>query len=91
MDTFLELSEPLKIYPNISKYIQIYPRYTKIYQDIQSTKRRRGRPARPGPEAAAWYFVYIGISSYILDIFGYIWIYIWYIFGGGGHISVPDP
>ena len=45
------------IYPNISKRyrtnyqtdLQIYPRYTKIYQGIQNTKRRRGRPARPGP------------------------------------------
>ena len=24
------------------------PGYTKIYQDIQNTKRRPGRPARPG-------------------------------------------
>ena len=38
----------LRIY---QKYIQVYPRYTKIYQDIRNTKRRRGRPARPGPGA----------------------------------------
>ena len=58
---------------NVSKidqtYIQIYPRYTrytKTYQDIQNTKRGRGGPA------AAWYFVYLGISLYTLDTFGYI-------------------
>ena len=51
-------------------YIQKYPRYTRVYQDIQNTKRRRGGPA------AAWYFVYLGISLYILEIFGYIWIYL---------------
>ena len=45
--------------------------------------RRRGRAGRGGP-AAAWYFVYLGISLYILDIFGYIWIYIWSILLGGG-------
>ena len=48
---FLECPMVQKYTKNISKHIQIYPRYTKIYQDIQNTKRRRGRPARPGPEA----------------------------------------
>ena len=32
----------------------IHTKYTKIYtRYIQNTKRRRGRPARPGPEARA--------------------------------------
>ena len=49
---------------NISIYIQIYPRYIQDIQDRypQNTKRRRGRPARPGPEDL----------GYILDIFEYI-------------------
>ena len=39
---------------------KIYHQYIKIY--TQNTRRRRGRPARPGPEAQrAWYFVYLGI------------------------------
>ena len=38
-------------YINIYSYIYIYPRYTKIYHDIQNTKRRRGHSARPGPGA----------------------------------------
>ena len=44
-------------------------RYTKKLH----TKRRRrlGRAGRGGP-AAARYFVYLGISLYILDLFGYI-------------------
>ena len=48
-----------KTYSNMLKYIQIYPRYRKVYQDIQNIKRRRGRLARPGPVAGP-------------DIFGYI-------------------
>ena len=31
--------------------MHIYPRYTKIYQYVQNTKRRWGRPARPGAGA----------------------------------------
>ena len=45
---------------------------------------RPGTGAGPGGPAAAWYFVYLGISLYILDIFGYIWIYLdifGYMFG----------
>ena len=34
----------------MSKYTQIYPRYTMILEGIQNAKRRRGRPALPGPE-----------------------------------------
>ena len=39
----------------------------------------RGRVGRGGP-AVAWYFVYLGISLYILDIFGYNSVYFGYIF-----------
>ena len=53
------------IYKSILEYLNI----SKIYQDIQSTKRWRGGPA------AAWSFVYLGVSLYILNTFGYIWIY----------------
>ena len=53
-------------------------KYIKIYQDIQNTKRRRGRPTRPSPApmapgrggpVAASFFVYLGISLHW--IFGY--------------------
>ena len=50
---------------------------SKYTQDLQNTKWRRGRPARPGLEspagspAAAWYFPYLGISLYILNISGF--------------------
>ena len=40
----------------------------------------QGRAGQGGP-ADAWYFVCLGISWYILDIFEYIWRYFWYIFG----------
>ena len=36
--------------------------------------RRRGRTGRSGP-ATAWYFVDLGISLHIFDIFGCIWRY----------------
>ena len=52
------------IIQNIPK---IYPSYTNVCQDIQNTRRRRGRPARSGPN-----------DGYILDVFGY-WYIFWYI------------
>ena len=77
LDTFLELSEPLKIYPNISKFIQDIQRYTKIYK-IPSGASGPGRAGRPRRRLV---FVYLNISSYVLDIFGYIFgICFWYIF-----------
>ena len=64
-----------------------------LYQDIQNTKRRRGRLARPGPEAPVQVrpmsprgqagrggpaaAVYLCISWIYLDIFGCIYIYIY--------------
>ena len=54
------------------KYIQIYSNIFNIYQDIpRHTKYPRGRSGRGGL-AAAWYFVYLGISWYILAYLGYI-------------------
>ena len=41
MSALWVLKTPLR---NTQKYIEIYQRYTKIYQDIQNSKRRRGRP-----------------------------------------------
>ena len=37
--------------------------------------------AEPGGPAAAWYFVCLGIYLYVLDIFGYMWIYLNILFG----------
>ena len=73
------------IYKNISKIHSSTSKIHKyIYQDIQNTKWRRGRPAQPrrhGPArdrrwsragragpVGAWYFVYLDTSLYI-------WIY----------------
>ena len=65
-----ELADPKKCR---QKCIHIYPGYTNTYQRIQSTKRRRGGPA------AAWNCLYLGMSLYMLDIFGY----------GFGIFSIP--
>ena len=68
-----------KIYSNISKMIKDIPRYTK-YKPAAGPPRparrlwRRARAGRGGP-AAAWYFVYLNISLYFLDLLGYLWIY----------------
>ena len=68
----------------MSKYIQIYPRYTKIYQYVLP----RGRAGRAGL-TAAWYFVCL--FCYILNIYldRYL-VHVWYNFGGGGNISVQE-
>ena len=71
--------EYTKIHPSISKiYKDILPRYTK-YQAAAWPPPPGPAPAPvPGPRrggpAAAWYFEYLGVSLYILDIFRYIWI-----------------
>ena len=68
---------------NTRRYPNIYPNIPKIYKNVpnvQNTKRR-GRPA------AAWYFVYLNMSLYIFDIFGYMFecifntcsMYVWYL------------
>ena len=63
----------------ISKIYTDIPRYTK-YQEAAGPAwdLRRDRAGRCSP-AAAQYFVYLGIPLYILDICGYIWIYVWSI------------
>ena len=66
-------------FPNVSKYTQDMKMYTKIYKIPSGGEAAPPGPAPRGP-AAAWYFVYLGICLYILDIFGYISIYVWYIF-----------
>ena len=57
-----------------------YPRYTKIYQDIQRLSgggaATAGLATRPVPGrlvARRWYFVYLKISSFIFVILGSIW------------------
>ena len=64
----------------------IYQTYTNKYTKQVPVRPVRGPglgPGRAGP-AAAWYFVYLGISLYIfvyLDIFGYIFGIFLYMFG----------
>ena len=71
--------------PNIyQKYIQIYSNISKIYQDIPRCTQYQAAAGPPRP-ARPRYFVYLGISWYILV---YLRIYLdiflicfWYIFG----------
>ena len=70
-NSMLEYTKYRQANRNISKYIQYIKKYTKIFK-IPSGGGRRGRAERRGP-AATWYFVYLGISFYILDIFGSVW------------------
>ncbi len=61
----------------IRRYIQIHPRYANIYQDIQNSTLRRGRPARPrsGPGGAAPLPLRIlYILVHIVVCLGYIWM-----------------
>ena len=53
--------------PSTSKIHEDEPRYTK-YQAAAGRPRPRGATGSGGP-AAAWYFVYLGTSSYILSTF----------------------
>ena len=64
---FSRVSNCPKIYQQYTKiYIQIYSNMSKIYLGPGAP---RGRAGRGGP-AAAWYFVYLGISwIYLLENF----------------------
>ena len=68
------------MYPNISKIYKDVPRYSAV--PVRPVRGPGLGPGQAGP-AAAWYFVYLGISLYVLDIFEYkldIFGYIWIIF-----------
>ena len=60
--------------------VQVSKNIPKTYPNISKYSISKTRAGRGGP-AAAWYFVYVGISWIYLDIFGYIYIYFLYIFG----------